>query len=165
MYKTLCSVFIKVEKKWTKVKHANYFLQFLMEIMKILLLNPHFSMSRYILHIWVLYIFWKLWDQGTLWWSDIYVMGWNKAARIFVFAPDSNWTLIWHLLLCVQCQCTYDHLQMRWADTSGQSPSRLLLASLCWSVILVRVLEGNVFEIILVATFWDLSVYTGGRTM
>ena len=26
-------------------------------------------------------------------------MGWNKAARNFVFAPDSNWTLIWHLLL------------------------------------------------------------------
>ena len=26
-------------------------------------------------------------------------MGWNKAARNFVLAPDSNWTLIWHCLL------------------------------------------------------------------
>ena len=26
-------------------------------------------------------------------------MGWNKGARNFIFAPDSNWTLIWHLLL------------------------------------------------------------------
>ena len=50
----------------------------------------------------MLYIFWKLWDQGTLWWWDIGVMGWNKAARNFVFAPDSNWTLIWHLLISTQ---------------------------------------------------------------
>ena len=26
-------------------------------------------------------------------------MGWNKAAKNFVFALHSNWTLIWHLLM------------------------------------------------------------------
>ena len=26
-------------------------------------------------------------------------MGWNEGSRNFIFAPDSNWTLIWHLLL------------------------------------------------------------------
>ena len=28
-------------------------------------------------------------------------MGWNKDSRNFFFAPDSNWTLIWHLLISV----------------------------------------------------------------
>ena len=35
-------------------------------------------------------------------------MGWNKAANDFVFAPDSNWTLIWHLLISMQWMFNVD---------------------------------------------------------
>ena len=34
-------------------------------------------------------------------------MGWNKAARNFVLAPDWNWTLIWHLLIPIKYQIKY----------------------------------------------------------
>ena len=40
-------------------------------------------------------------------------MGWNKAAKNFVFALHSNWTLIWHLLICKIhiCSCGRRFLQ------------------------------------------------------
>ena len=45
------------------------------------------------------YLFGKLCDQGISWHWKNDVRSWFKAARNFVFTPDSNRTLIWHCLL------------------------------------------------------------------
>ena len=45
------------------------------------------------------YLFGKLCDQGILWHWTNDVRSWFKAARNFVFTPDSNRTLIWHCLI------------------------------------------------------------------
>ena len=46
------------------------------------------------------YLFGKLCDQGISWHWKNDVRSWFKAARNFVFTPDSNRTLIWHCLIC-----------------------------------------------------------------
>ena len=45
------------------------------------------------------YLFGKLCDQGISWHWKNDVRSWFKAARNFVFTPDSNRTLIWHCLI------------------------------------------------------------------
>ena len=48
----------------------------------------------------MLYIFWKLWEQGNQGDKNFNFKIWFRGSRNFVSTLDSNRTLIWHCLIC-----------------------------------------------------------------